>query len=179
MRRLIIIAFAIFAFSLSGCSKDNNSKTEANYNPNPRVGAQATDFQFRDIDEKPFRLSGKKGSVVILYFWRMKCEECKESMTSLAGLSRKYKDKGLFVVTVGADTMHSAPINDVREFLGKFGDAFLNIRDDEGFVSEAYDVLRAPEAFIIDKKGVLVSVQNGKTDFLNPDNIKLIESLLN
>lgn len=175
MRRLILIILA--AFMLAACSKDGE-KQEVEFIPEHRVGAPATDFQYSDMDGKPFRLSEKKGRVVVLYFWRMKCADCKEDMLSLEGLNRKYRDKGLTVVAVGADTMHSAPIGEVREFLAKSAFTFQNIRDDNGYVSEAYDVLKAPKAFVIDKNGNLALIKEGRVDWMGPDITGLVESLL-
>ncbi len=174
MRRLVLILIALFIFY--GCSNDNTGP-RPNYNPDPKVGAEATDFLFPDMDERPFRLSEHKGSVVLLYFWRMKCEECKEGLYSLEKLNRKFKDRGLVVVTVGADTMHSAPIEDVRAFLSKHGITSIPLRDDQGFVSEAYNVLKAPRAFVIDRNGTIIAIIDGRTDWMSEENVSLMERL--
>lgn len=174
MRRLVLILLALFTFY--GCSNDSTGPTP-NYNPDPKVGAEATDFLFRDMDERPFRLSEHKGRVVLLYFWRMKCEECKDAMDSLEALNRKFKDRGLLVVTVGADTMHSAPIEDVRYFLAKHGITAVTLRDDQGFVSEAYNVLKAPRAFVIDRSGKIAAIIDGPADWMSEENVALIERL--
>ena len=174
MRRLALILLAFFIFT--GCSNDKPGP-RPNYNPDPKVGDKATDFLFNDMDEKPFRLSEHKGQVVVLYFWRMKCQECKDAMDSLEALNRKFKDRGLLVVTVGADTMHSAPIEDVRDFLGKHGITGVTLRDDQGFVSEAYNVLRVPKAFVIDRNGSIDTIIAGPVDWTSKDNIALMERL--
>ncbi|MBI1911813.1 MAG: TlpA family protein disulfide reductase [Deltaproteobacteria bacterium] len=176
MRRIILLVLLVFM--ITGCSGKNGSKEAEQLNLEPKVGAAATDFLYRDMDEKPFRLSGKKGSVVLLYFWRMKCEDCKDAMKSLEELHLKYKDNGLIVAAVGADTMHSSPINDVREFLSRNKFTFIAMRDDEGFVSEAFGVIQAPVAYVIDKNGVIAAIVKGKTDWMSAENTKLIESLL-
>jgi peroxiredoxin len=174
MRRLALILIALFIFY--GCSNDS-SGPRPNYNPDPRVGAEATDFLFRDMDKRPFRLSENKGRVVLLYFWRMKCEECKEGLYSLELLNRRFRDQGLVVVTVGADTMHSAPIEDVRAFLSKHEITSISLRDDQGFVSEAYNVLKAPRAFVIDRGGTIAAIIDGPTDWMSEENVGLIERL--
>lgn len=172
----ILLSLAL-AFLLSACSNEESGNI-ANFNPNPKVGAPATDFLFKDMYGKPFRLTENKGKVVLLYFWRMKCLDCLDSMDSLEALNRAYRDKGLLVVGVGEDNMHSSPIEDVADLFKKKEYSFLPLRDDQGFVSEAYAVLKAPEAFVIDKNGVIASIQKGKTDWMSPENVKFIESLL-
>lgn len=174
MRRILLI---ILAITLLSCSNEGK-KEEVSYIPVNKVGSPATDFLYKDMDGKPFRLSEKKGQAVILYFWRMKCVDCKEDMKTLEALNAKYREKGLLVVAVGADTMHSADVNLVREFLKNSGFNFLNIRDEDGFVSEAYDVLKAPQAFVIDKNGKLAHIQSGRVDWTSPEMIKLVESII-
>ncbi|MBI5642478.1 MAG: TlpA family protein disulfide reductase [Deltaproteobacteria bacterium] len=176
MKKFIILILMVFVFA--GCNKENAQQTKSVYAVELKAGSPAVDFLYKDIDGNPFRLSGKKGEVVILYFWRMKCPECMNDMRSLDELSRKYKEKGLLVAAINADSMHSAPFTQVQEFLKEHNYAFLNIRDDEGFVSEAYNIIKAPHAFIIDKNSVIVSVKDQKTGWMDADTTKLIESLL-
>ena len=154
MKKILVILLLAFVFA--GCNKGRDEKASP-YRQDLKPGSHAVDFLFKDMDEKPFRLSEEKGKVVVLYFWRMKCEECKVEMMSLESLYKRYKDRGLIVVAVGADTKHSAPIEDVREFLSKSGITYTNLRDDQGFVSEAYNVLKAPQAFVIDKNGAIAA----------------------
>lgn len=174
MRRLVLILLAFLTFY--GCSNDSTGP-RPNYNPDPKIGAEATDFLFRDMDERPFRLSEHRGRVVLLYFWRMKCEECKEGLLSLDKLNKRFSDRGLVVVTVGADTMHSAPIEDVRAFLSENGITGVALRDDQGFVSEAYNVLKAPRAFVIDRGGTIAAIIDGPTDWMSEENVGLMERL--
>ena len=176
MRRLILVVMAVFV--LSGCDSGNRNRAKSVYDRELKPGKPAVDFLYPDMEGNQFRLSEKKGSVVILYFWRMKCPECKDGMPSLDALNRRFKDRGLIVVAVGADTMHSAPIGDVREFLEKNRLGFVDIRDDEGFVSEAYQVLRTPHAFIIDKNGMIADVIEGKHDWMGEKTVNGIERLL-
>lgn len=175
MRRILFFMLAVFI--LAGCSQDGSK--ESKYRLELKQGSYAVDFLYKDMQDVPFRLSKQNGKVVILYFWRMKCEECKLELKSLEELYRAYKDKGLVVVSVDADTMHSSPVADVREFMDKEGIAFTRIRDSDGFVSEAYGVLRAPESYVIDKNGVVASIHKNRTDWTSAEKRAAIESLLN
>lgn len=174
MKKILIMILLAFVFA--GCNKGKDEKASP-YRQDLKPGSPSVDFLYKDMDEKPFRLSEEKGKVVVLYFWRMKCAECKIEMQSLESLYMRYKDRGIKVVAVGADTMHSAPIEDVREFLSKSGITFTNLRDDQGFVSEAYNVLKAPQTFVIDKNGTIAAVMTTNTDWMSDESIKLFESL--
>ncbi|MDO8427555.1 MAG: TlpA disulfide reductase family protein [Deltaproteobacteria bacterium] len=174
MKKLIAVISLLFV--LAACSRDDGNIS--NFNPDPKAGGPATDFLYRDIREVPFRLSEKKGNVVILYFWRMKCEECKEELDSLEALNKKYKDNGLIIAAVNADSMHSAPLGEVLEFIEKHGLTFVNMRDDKGFVTEAYNVLKAPQSFIIDKNGTIHTVGKKSLEWMSPENTLMIEGLI-
>ncbi|MBI5491836.1 MAG: TlpA family protein disulfide reductase [Deltaproteobacteria bacterium] len=175
MKKIISIMLLLFAFA--GCSKDDGKL--ANFNPDPKAGDPATDFLYADIKENPFRLSEKKGSVVILYFWRMKCAECRKELDTLEALNRKYRDKGLVIAAINEDSMHSAPLVDVLELIDKRGFTFINVRDDNGFVSEAYNVLKAPQSYVIDRNGTIAEVEKESLDWMSPGSVIMIEKLIN
>ncbi len=175
MKKIILAISALLI--LVGCTANGGKK--ADFDTTPIVGHDAKDFLYNDMDNRPFRLSEKKGNVVMIFFWRMKCPDCKVEMKSLDALARKYKDKGLIVVAVGADAINSAPISEVVAFLKKnHYDSWVDLRDDDGFVSEAYGVIIAPETVVVDKSGKVAAVEHGKADWTSPEKIKLIESLL-
>ncbi len=175
MKRLIIIIVAAMIIA-GGCSKGRDSG-KGGFIP-VKVGNQANDFLYNDVDEKPFMLSKERGKVVLVYFWTMKCKECADSMESLDALNRKYKDRGLVIVAIVAETSQTAPMYELNKFIQKGAYGFRVIRDEDGIISEAFEVLNAPQAFIINKKGVINSIVQGKTDWMSADNARLIESLL-
>lgn len=173
-----IFLCAVILFALAACSDEGSKKKAVSMPHALKAGDTAVDFLYKDMDGRPFRLSEQRGRVVILYFWRMKCAECKAEMDSLEALQRRFKDKGLVVVAVGADTMHSAPIGDVRDFLKAKGFTFINMRDSEGYVAEAYSIIFIPHTFVIDGNGAVADVKKVKTDWMSAESVGLIESLI-
>lgn len=172
---LALVAAVIFF----GCSDGkDNSGTNSRYVTDLTAGSQSVDFLFKDMEGKPFRLSENKGKVVLLYFWRMKCEECKTELRAIDALQKKYKEKGLIVVAVGADSMHSAPLYEVHQFFDKEKFSFMKMRDEDGFVAEAYNVMRAPEVYVIDRDGTIAIVQKGVADWGGPELTGAMEKIL-
>jgi peroxiredoxin len=176
MKKLLtaLIAFAL----LCGCGAKDEDRAKSAYAVDLSAGGQAVDFLFKDMEGKPFRLSESKGKVVLLYFWRMKCEECKIELKAIDGLQKKYGEKGLVAVAVGADSMHSAPLFEVHRFFDKEGFTFVKLRDEDGFVAEAYNVMRAPEAYVIGRDGRIALVQKGTTDWASPEMTAALEKIL-
>ncbi|MBE7413900.1 MAG: TlpA family protein disulfide reductase [Deltaproteobacteria bacterium] len=173
-----ILLLVLLAFFATACGERPGKEGGSPYEPRLAQGSPAIDFLHKDMDGAQFRLSEEKGRVVILYFWRMKCSECREELKSLDWLRRKYRERGLIVAAIGADSMHSAPLFKVREFLDKEGLRFVNIRDEDGFVAEAYRVMRAPEAYIIGKDGRIALVVKGPSDWTGPETSAFLDKLL-
>lgn len=177
MKKLFLALLAIVV--LAGCSNGKDTgETKSKYIMDLKEGSPAVDFLYRDMDNRPFRLSESKGKVVLLYFWRMKCVECQDELRTLDALHEKYADKGLVVVAIGADSMHSASLYEVNKFFEKEGFSFVKIRDEDGFVAEAYSIMRAPEVYIIGRDGSIAHVHKGLADWSGPEKIAILEKLL-
>ncbi|MFZ3071645.1 MAG: TlpA disulfide reductase family protein [Thermodesulfobacteriota bacterium] len=176
MRKSLLI-FLLPALLLSSC-KGKEETNAVRHDNAPAIGKDATDFLFSDMDGAPFRMSEEKGKVTVLFFWRLKCKECTDSMASLNSLHLLYKDKGLNVVTIDEDSVHSASIYKIADFLKENNYTFRVLRDEDGDVAGAYKVIYAPRAFIVDKNGKIAAIVDGKTGWTSEDKIRLVEGLL-
>ncbi|HHL39506.1 MAG TPA: TlpA family protein disulfide reductase [Deltaproteobacteria bacterium] len=173
MRRLFTALGLAFAVLAAGC--DDGGST---YLPVVKPGHPAPDFQIKDMDGEVFRLSNERGRVVVLYFWRYKCEECVEGLESLEKLYRRYRDRGLEVVGVDADSVHSATRHEVRDLMERRRLSFRVIYDENGFVAEAFQVMKAPAAYVIGRDGVLVGIIEGARQWTGPEATALVEAAL-
>ncbi|MBI5888384.1 MAG: TlpA family protein disulfide reductase [Deltaproteobacteria bacterium] len=188
VRRFLKGFILLAAFAVAGCG-DKGHDAPKGVEPLqavfPKVlaaGNPAVDFQSKEMDGTPVRLSAFRGKAVILFFWRMNCPECKASMPSLDALGKKFKGlnplRGLVIIALNEDSMHSAAVEEVQAFLqnGKF--SFKNIREEDGYVAEAYSVFKAPQAFVIGRDGVIAAVKEGRTDWMSAENVGMMELLL-
>ncbi|MFB3827411.1 MAG: TlpA disulfide reductase family protein [Bryobacteraceae bacterium] len=91
------------------------------------------------LDEAGFRglLERHRGKVVLVNFWATWCEPCRTEMPALAALERKWRGRGLVLVTVSADDPEQEA--GARAFLEKSGvpaPAFIKrAKSDEDFIN--------------------------------------------
>ncbi|MEE9614529.1 MAG: peroxiredoxin family protein [Thermodesulfobacteriota bacterium] len=177
IKKLPIILIAFILFAGVGCEPPDPSVAE-NFLQPVEEGKPGPDFLVKDLKGGFFRLSEHRNEVVMLFFWRMKFKDNTDLLPALEELHQRYQDKGLTVLAVSAETMHSVTLYAMRDFIEENGYTFTVIRDVDGIVSEAYRVLRGPSTYVIDSKGVLVFIQQGPIDWLSEENVGMIEGLL-
>lgn len=113
------------------------------------------------VKGKPVDLKAGKGkNIYVIEFWATWCVPCIKGMPHLTELQKKYKDKGLVIVSVTAkDRRQDLP--KVKKFVkdndSKMG--YVVAYDDGRATTEAYrgafGINTIPHAFVIDKQGRL------------------------
>jgi peroxiredoxin len=141
----------VLLFVLPSCARE---KTAA-----PVVGNKAPSFTLKDIDGKAVRLSDFADKVVLVDFWATWCSPCKESMTELEQLHRKYRDRGVVVLGISMDTGGDAASR-VRDFANKHHLTYLMLRDDKK-TSVSYAVYNIPATYILDRDHRIVKKYPG------------------
>lgn len=126
---------------------------------------KAPNFKLKTLDNKTIRLSSYKGKVVYLDFWASWCEPCRKSFPEMRKLQRKYKKKGLRVITINLDKDKK----ELRRFLREFRINFPVALDPQGKIARRYGVKAMPSSYLIDRKGRIRYVHLG---FLQKDKKK-------
>jgi len=101
-----------------------------------------------------------RGQVVYVDFWASWCGPCKRSFPWMNELSRKYGDKGLAIVAVNVDKKHE----DAERFLAQFPARFTVVYDAPGVTPAAWSVKGMPSAYLIDRGGRIVMIEQGFRD---------------
>jgi len=119
---------------------------------------KAADFNLKDMDGKPVKLSDYKGKVVILDFWATWCPPCVKEIPHFNQLNKTYGAKGLVVLGVSVDEGGLAAVQkfkkktavDYKIVLGddKTHDTYQGYlpREERGGI---------PFTFVIDKQGMI------------------------
>jgi cytochrome c biogenesis protein CcmG/thiol:disulfide interchange protein DsbE len=102
-------------------------------------------------------LDSLRGRVVVVDFWASWCGPCHESFPWLAGLQKRYRDRGLTVVAINLDKERDK----AEEFLARFQVPFTVAFDPAGKTAEAYGVSAMPFSFVIDRSGDIVFAHAG------------------
>ncbi len=128
----------------------------------PAVGSAAPDFTATDIDGKSFKLSERKGKIVVLEWSNHECPYVVKHYSSgnMQKTQKAALDTGVEWVTI----VSSAPgrqghvsAEDAKKIATEAGASFTaKILDASGEIGRAYDAKTTPHMFVIDKDGTLV-----------------------
>ncbi len=172
--RLVAILL-ILAALLPGCGREGEPVGSGSIT----VGKKAPQFAYPDMDGRVFNLEGERGRVVLLFFWRYRCKECRQMFPSLKELEAMYKGKPLTIITIDEDTIHSGSIYTITNFFREGGYTFRILRDDGAYLAGLYKVLWTPTVVVVDKAGTMAFISmKERLEFTSPRFISLIDGLL-
>lgn len=127
-------------------------------NPNLKfeAGSKIQNISFQQSDGSKRELKDFIGRPFILLFWASWCETCKGEMPSLIRLKERFASKGFDVVAIAV----SDDFNNVKKYLSEAKLNFTIGFDHAGSISELYKLTGVPEAFVVDKEGRFVLIQD-------------------
>jgi peroxiredoxin len=135
------------------------------------VGDKAPLFKVSDVYGNQFSLADRIGNnVIVLVFWSIYCDPCRNSMPSYNALHRKYRGKGLDFLTVNMDGEEMSTA--IRAYLTDDNIELPVLLDEpEGDflkIADPYGVQGTPTIYIIDRKG---RISFGKVGTVSFDNL--------
>jgi len=136
----------------------------ANLSSKPKIGSLIPDFSLTDLQGNEMRISHFRGKPVILNFWTVDCAPCKLEMPLFQKLVEATKGE-IEVVAVNMGDSRK----DVEEYVNANGFTFTILLDEDGRVSDLFNVMAFPVTYIIDQDGI---IQNHHTGQLTDDSLK-------
>jgi thiol-disulfide isomerase/thioredoxin len=106
-----------------------------------------------------FRLSERRGDVVVVGFWTSWCGSCRAYLERLAKLDGTYASAGLVVIGISLDDKREAAAELARAVGARFGNVF----DAEKVLGRRFEVADVPLTLLIDRGGV-VRYAHGELD---------------
>jgi peroxiredoxin/Tfp pilus assembly protein PilF len=128
----------------------------------PRRGREtfAPDFKLKALTGERVTLQQFAGKVLVMDFWATWCPPCRESVGELKELTRKYPADKLVLISVSADKDDGA----WRDFIEKKHIGWLQYRDSDNQLLNAFGVHSFPTYLVIDGDGIIRTRISG----LNP-----------
>jgi len=127
----------------------------------PKLGQSAPDFLLPDMAGNLIRLNDRNSSDVLLVFGSTSCPYCADKVPLLNTIESGSKDRGIKVIFValGADR------NTAKDYVSQMDISFEVLADAYGDAAQRYGIKKVPEAFLIDKDGIIQysSQEDGQT----------------
>jgi peroxiredoxin len=123
----------------------------------PKVNEPAPEISLPDMDGKTVSLSSFIGKVVLLDFWASWCGPCRNNNPHLVKFYKKFHPKGLEIIGISFDENDEA----WKKAVEKDKLSWIQLNDNKGNYSasaSSYNVDAIPASFLIDKKGVIHSI---------------------
>jgi len=140
-----------------------------------KINSPAPDFTLSTLEGGERSLSSFKGKVVILTFWAIWCQVCREEMPMLDSLYKQYRNRGLEVVGVNIDRESGTSVQD---FVKERRISYPILLDRQRKAMKAYRAHFLPTTYILDKSGVVMGKKVGLYKWSSPESQGLIEDLL-
>lgn len=184
-----LFIFLSFAFSsLAGCSTSgntesgNNLKTTTNGQPANTANTTSTtnttkgavkelpanlmQASLESLDGGNFKLTDKKGKVVLINLWGIWCGPCIKEMPHLIEMQDKYRDKGFEVLglNVGDENLEKESAENIKAFAEKMKLNYQLGWAEDAFYKGLLDVTKfpgVPQSFLLDRDGKLSQVYVG------------------
>ena len=153
----VLIGLIIWGF-YSVQNTDSKSKATSTGTNELKVGLEvgnlAPDFELKNVEGNSIKLSSLKGKKVILNFWASWCPPCRQEMPDMAKFYVDQKDKGIEILAVDLTNTEKSR-EGVTNFMRANSITFPVVLDENGKVSQLYNVASIPASFIIDSQGVI------------------------
>jgi peroxiredoxin len=114
---------------------------------------EEADFSLTALDGKTYSLSGLRGKVILLNFWRISCVPCRQEMPDMEKLHREFQGRGLVILAISDDERKN-----LDKFLASKNYTFAMLLAHERKTFDEFDVTSVPKTFIFDRDGHLVAL---------------------
>ena len=156
MKKFLILSF-LFSLSLNvfGQYSDAHKKVMSTYQGFPPIP-----FEAPDVDGKKHFLPDYKDKVLVLFFWNLNCDGCKDHLGLMNEINNEFKGDDFQVISLADETK-----GEITEFTKNSMVGFPVIANGKGLGEMGYAIeLGYPRAFVIDKYGVIQKVVSNESE---------------
>lgn len=156
-----LAAVLIAAYTFYTGNKGQYAQAKPRQDASSSEKVMAPDFALKDLDGNTVKLSDYKGKLVILNFWAVWCQYCKQEMPDLNELNKELEKENEAVI-LAVDVQESP--DTVKEYLSSDNIELKVLLDGDGEAASSYGITGYPTTFIVNKDGSLFTYISGKTD---------------
>jgi thiol-disulfide isomerase/thioredoxin len=178
-----VLPFVLLACLLAlpaGCNNEPKPSSDTStpaapaksrFGDSPLLGKNAPEFSLPTLAGGTASNADLKGHVTIVDFWATWCEPCRRSMPHLQQLAAnpELSAKGLRVLAVNAT--HQDDRADVEAYMKETGFTFPVPLDENGMMTQAFQVRGFPTTFVVGRDGTVRNVFVG----VMPDTLKALD----
>lgn len=113
--------------------------------------ALAPDFKVETLDGQQISLDQLGGKIVVMDFWATWCSPCRNSVSELKDLTKKYPSSKLVLISFSADQNQQA----WRDFISKKNMEWPQYWDHDGQIRKEFAVNAFPTYIVIDPDGFI------------------------
>lgn len=160
------VAFGLYqrvsSCPISGALGASSAETFVPVNPNrgTAIGNLAPDFNLPGTAGGSVSFDSLKGAPAVVVFWTAWCPICKEEAPMINELDAEFRSKG--VKTIGINIGESDAR--IAEGIKDFGIKYTVLKDKDGSVARAYNVIGTPTIVILDRNGSVTHFGNKLPD---------------
>lgn len=116
------------------------------------IGQSAPDFEVKDLNGNPVKLSSLRGQYVLIDFWASWCGPCRKEIPNLKNVYAEFKDKGLKLVGLSIDDSEANWHKAVEE--EKLD--YLQLWDSEKATMKLYNYNGIPFIILVSPEGIIL-----------------------
>ncbi|HEV2201698.1 MAG TPA: TlpA disulfide reductase family protein [Bryobacteraceae bacterium] len=139
-----------------------------------KAGDLAPDFRIVTDSGKTVTRADFGGKLLVLNFWASWCPPCVEETPSLNAFQKQLAPDGVVVLGVSIDANEKL----YHQFVDRYKIAFPTARDPDANISASYGTFQIPESYIIDRTGRVREKIISSTNWMDPDFLARVKSLL-
>lgn len=125
------------------------------------------DFRLRDVDGTDFSFQkflagareGKERGAVLISFWAMWCEPCKQEMKALVPVFEKFRDRNFHYLAVNLDNPRS--LAKVKAYVSAQKLPYTFLLDPNSEVFKKLNGQGMPYSLLVDQSGTLIAKRTG------------------
>jgi cytochrome c biogenesis protein CcmG/thiol:disulfide interchange protein DsbE len=159
------LSMAVALSASGGCGETSGSRTRGasrstagGSEGSVTVGAPAPDIVVQRLNGQPLAMASLHGKVVLLDVWASWCIPCKQELPMLDAIASRWKGRGVEVVAVSVDQERE----NLDKFLASRSSWSLTVAHDAaGVIADRLRPSKMPTSYIIDRAGIVRSVNSG------------------